>query len=124
MSQDPKSLKPRSRFKVLVDLWKSIDTKTDRLMSLLDLLDWMKQSPSDIGARILEALSLMNEELRMLRALRLRQKEAEEERHTQMMELSERLEAKDARMEAQDARLDRIERKLDLLLRTMRLPMP
>ncbi|OOY03534.1 hypothetical protein BMI87_17500 [Thioclava sp. F28-4] len=117
MPQEPKSLKPRSRFKVLVDLWKSIDTKTDRLMSLLDLLDWMKQNASDIGARILEALSLMNEELRMLRALRLRQEEAEKERRKQMMDLS-------ARLEAQDARLDRIERKLDLLLRTMRLPMP
>lgn len=124
MPQEPKSLKPRSRFKVLVDLWKSIDTKTDRLMSLLDLLDWMKQNASDIGARILEALSLMNEELRMLRALRLRQEEAEKERRKQMMDLSARLEAQDARMEVQDARLDRIERKLDLLLRTMRLPMP
>lgn len=117
MPQDPKSLKPRSRFKVLVDLWKSIDTKTDRLMSLLDLLDWMKQNASDIGTRILEALSLMNEELRMLRALRLRQEEAEKEHRTQMMELS-------ARLEAQDAQLERIERKLDLLLRTMKLPMP
>lgn len=116
MPQEPKSLKPRSRFKVLIDLWKSIDTKTDRLMSLLSLLDWMKQETSELGERLLEALSLITEELRLLRALRIRQEETEQIHLEQLVLLRKKI-------EVQNAQQERVERKLDAISRTLQMPM-
>ncbi len=116
MPQKPKSLQPRSRFKVLTSLWKSIDAKTDRLMPLLDLLEWMKRGPSDLGEKFLEALMLLNEELRMNRELRKLQMDAQEASAAQQATLEERLTA------LENGQM-RMEKKLDALLKTLQIRM-
>lgn len=116
MQQEPKSLQPRSRFKVLTSLWKGIDEKTDRLLPLLELLEWMKKGPSDLGKQFLNALSTLNEELNLHRDLRLRQEEALKQSIEKQADLTEEL-------EALAKQTQEIDEKLDKLMKIMQVPM-